>query len=89
MQEVLMEAAKVIEKFIMQYDELIGEYESLKMRVKDCENLADTIYYNIIDLYKAIKDTDYYKVDMLTKPIKCLFDGFSYHLRDAKLTRVN
>lgn len=84
-----MEAVKVVEKFIMQYDELVGEYESLEMCITDCENLADTIYYNIVDLYKAINNADFYKVDMLTKAIESLFDGFSYHLKDAKLTRVN
>lgn len=85
----LLKVYKVVEKFIMQYDELVGEYESLEMCIKDCENLADTIYYSIIDLYKAIEDADFYKVDVLTKAIKCLFDGFSYHLKNAKLTRVN
>ena len=79
-----MKAVKVVEKFIIQYDELVGEYESLEICIKDCENLADTIFYNIIALHKAINNDDFYKVDMLTKVIKCLFDGYSFHLKSVK-----
>lgn len=84
-----MEVVKVIEEFISQYDELVDEYESLEMYIEVCENMADTIFYNILELQMAVTKADYYKIDTLVKVIKCLLDGFSFHLKDAKLTRVN
>jgi len=84
-----MEVVKVIENFIRQYDELVDEYESLGINIEVCENLADTIFYNIFDLQEAIIKADTYKVETLTKVIKCLYDGFALNLKGAKLFQLN
>lgn len=84
-----MEVVKVVENFIRQYDELIDECESLSVNIDVCENLADTIFCNILDLQKAVINADTHKVKILIKVIKCLFDGLSFHIKDIKLARLN